>query len=379
MVSNRLPGWEADSWGYHGDDGHSFCCQGTGQPYGPKFTTGDVVGCAINFASGECFYTKNGVHLGVAFTGLTGDLYPSVGLKTVGEQVRVNFGTMPFVFDIDYFYRQEKLRLYKSVRDEEDDVSDRVQGLVSAYLSHNGYVESAMAMASDISTQTNNAANFPTIDMEASNRQRIRSFVLDGDMDSALEMLERLFPEVLKNHESLLFRIRCRKFVEMLRICADMQAQKETSNNHTASAPTETDVSIEDIAMKNSSVDSNAKSMTDEQVARIDETLQKAVQYGQSLQSLYADPSNTLYTAGLKETFSLLAYPDPRNSPEVSHLFDASIRNQIAEDINRAILISSGRSARSELEEIVACVGMKVSSVKGAEFINVQRDFLCDI
>lgn len=37
---NRLPGWDKNSYGYHGDDGHSFCSSGTGQPYGPTFTTG---------------------------------------------------------------------------------------------------------------------------------------------------------------------------------------------------------------------------------------------------------------------------------------------------------------------------------------------------
>ena len=41
---NRLPGWEKDSYGYHGDDGNSFCSSGNGKKYGPTFTTGDVIG-----------------------------------------------------------------------------------------------------------------------------------------------------------------------------------------------------------------------------------------------------------------------------------------------------------------------------------------------
>lgn len=27
---NRLPGWDTHSYGYHGDDGHSFCSSGQG-------------------------------------------------------------------------------------------------------------------------------------------------------------------------------------------------------------------------------------------------------------------------------------------------------------------------------------------------------------
>lgn len=68
--SSSLLGWDKQSYGYHGDDGHSFCSSGTGQPYGPTFTTGDVIGCGVNLIDNTCFYTKNGHHLGTAFTDL---------------------------------------------------------------------------------------------------------------------------------------------------------------------------------------------------------------------------------------------------------------------------------------------------------------------
>lgn len=115
----RLPGWEAESWAYHGDDGNSFCCQNGGRDYGPKFSTRDVIGCGINFRTGCAFFTKNGVNLGesyaharehqttthhslgTAFRDIKGIFYPSVGMKRPGEHIRANFGQSPFVFDID--------------------------------------------------------------------------------------------------------------------------------------------------------------------------------------------------------------------------------------------------------------------------------------
>jgi hypothetical protein len=136
---NRLPGWDKHSYGYHGDDGHSFCSSGTGQPYGPTFTTGDVIGCGINLLSNTAFYTKNGHHLGIAFTdlpvspasphlpmtslsplsdlslSLQPNLYPTVGLQTPGEIVDANFGHQPFLFDLEDMMKDLKSRTRLSV------------------------------------------------------------------------------------------------------------------------------------------------------------------------------------------------------------------------------------------------------------------------
>lgn len=50
--------------------------------------TGDVIGALWNRMSGQITFFKNGVSLGVAFENVRSEkLYPTVGLRTTGEQV----------------------------------------------------------------------------------------------------------------------------------------------------------------------------------------------------------------------------------------------------------------------------------------------------
>ncbi|GAA5906900.1 uncharacterized protein JCM6883_005723 [Sporobolomyces salmoneus] len=202
---SRLPGWEQLSYGYHADDGRAFCCQGTGEPFGPTFSTGDVVGCGIDWTdaggergkkerdgskkgkekskekgSGRVFYTKNGIFLGYAFSNLSGNLYPTIGLRTPNESVRVNFGQAPFKFDIESLLLDRKRTILSRINDtsslpphyylplsqspsppiptlstsaqassssskERDRLHETLQSLIGGYLKHCGYDDTARA------------------------------------------------------------------------------------------------------------------------------------------------------------------------------------------------------------------------------------------
>jgi hypothetical protein len=93
-----MPGWTSLSWGYHGDDGKKYE-SGTGAIYGETFTTGDVIGCRVHLGADVAF-AKNGTSLGVAFRGISGKLYPAVGIRSRGAHVRVNFGQRPFLRNV---------------------------------------------------------------------------------------------------------------------------------------------------------------------------------------------------------------------------------------------------------------------------------------
>jgi hypothetical protein len=64
VTLDKLPGWEPESWGYHGDDGRAFSDCIFAHVWGPKFTTGDTVGCGLTPNTRRGFFTKNGNVLG---------------------------------------------------------------------------------------------------------------------------------------------------------------------------------------------------------------------------------------------------------------------------------------------------------------------------
>lgn len=112
-LRGKQPGWDANSWAYHADDGLRFHRRGVGMDYGLPFVAGDVVGCGcFKFRKGQgaaVFYTCNGrlVDDAPAFvlpqTALA-DLFPVIGMDTNRLQCEVNFGiSKPFVFDLDAF------------------------------------------------------------------------------------------------------------------------------------------------------------------------------------------------------------------------------------------------------------------------------------
>ncbi|THY04865.1 hypothetical protein D6D03_03431 [Aureobasidium pullulans] len=92
-----MPGWSQGSWGYHGDDGCTFAETGLGRQ-SERYSSGDVVGCGINLESGTVFFTKNGAHLGDAFKGVTGRLFPVVGIGESNTHLQVILRPEGFMF-----------------------------------------------------------------------------------------------------------------------------------------------------------------------------------------------------------------------------------------------------------------------------------------
>lgn len=93
---DRQPGWVEEGIGYHADDGRLFHEIGYGKPFGPTCTTGDRMGCGIDFEGEDSldyvkvFFTKNGQQVGdfVKYKKPKSGLYPLMGMNSRGEQIQ---------------------------------------------------------------------------------------------------------------------------------------------------------------------------------------------------------------------------------------------------------------------------------------------------
>lgn len=106
-----MVGWEWDSLGIHADDARLYCSSTKGSKlddYTPPFSTGDVIGCGLDFVKRECFFTSNGEYIGklVAFRGFnwigtkSEPFYPLITMMSRGAEVTANFGQAKFLFPI---------------------------------------------------------------------------------------------------------------------------------------------------------------------------------------------------------------------------------------------------------------------------------------
>lgn len=229
----------------------------------------------------------------------------------------------------------------------------------------------------------------------------IRSSILEGDIDKAFKHTTAYYPHVLEDNPEIVFRLKCRKYVEMIRRCSELHTPKSAAGttgelyltkanpNANASANGHTDVFDEDMELddendnENDSFQttntSNGNSVTDEEEQQEHQQHQHhqeeeeeegdeeeeeeeeaegnkshndnilppdPTKYDQLLQEAMSYGQTLMreyrdekreYRKTLEDIFSLIAYPDAKASVH-GHLLETGGRVQVAEELNSAIL-----------------------------------------
>ncbi|TGZ77704.1 SPRY-domain-containing protein [Ascodesmis nigricans] len=408
---SKVPGWEADSWAYHGDEGESFC-YGKKSSYGPAFDSQDVIGCGVNFRTRTAFFTKNGNNLGVAFRDINPrkkKFYPVVGFKRTGETVRVNFGQDKFVFDIDQYMQKEKEDAYAQIYKNPPvqklcpplEETALIQALISQYLSHECFVETARAFAEVVKNE-NRTLEIPDSpitaailntkhETDAAHRQTIRNAIVQGNIIRALKLTKRLYPNVLQDND-LCFRLHRRRLLEMFREISE-RVENESENlangdsadqksHHHSGDEMEVDEPMAEEATWDimDMDDDNENGSTGQHIQNVD-TLDGVVKYARQLRVQFHADTRPEIKKSLDEVFSLIAYLDPKSSV-MAHLLDESERLKDAEMLNSAILRSQNKGPVAALERLVKQSSVLVQDLSeeggpGA-FVNIRNDFLKD-
>ncbi|KAL8225684.1 hypothetical protein R6Q57_018241 [Mikania cordata] len=298
----RQPGWEANSFGYHGDDGYLYRGQGKGEAFGPTYTTGDIVGGGIDYASHKFFFTKNGQVVGTVEKDVKGPLYPTVGVHSQNEEVSVNFGKDPFVFDIKAYEATQRAKQNTLI--ERISIPQAASyGIVRSYLQHYGYEETLNVF--DEASQTS-VPPIPVFNQNGINehatyalnhRKILRKLIMDGEIDAAFGKLQQLYPQIVEDDTSAIYlMLHCQKFIELIRA----------------------------------------------------EHLEKAVDYGRAhFEKFYCLKHHEDL---IKDCAALLAYEEPKKSP-VGYLLGEWQRENVADAVNAMIL-----STNPEMKDRRSCL-----------------------
>ncbi|XP_078434357.1 ran-binding protein M homolog isoform X1 [Wolffia australiana] len=231
--------WEENSCGYRGDDGMIYRGQETGESFGPTFAAGDTVGAGINYAAQEFFFTKNGHLVGAVAKNAKGPLFPTVAVHSQNEQVTVNFGKHPFLFNIEAYALEERTKQLSAI--EKSILPVNVSHwIVRSYLLHYGYEDTLNSFdtATGDSFQPAGVVQENAIDLRdtyaLNHRKTLRQLIRAGEIDSAMEKLQQWYPQTVQNEtNTLCFLLRTQKFIEYIRI-GELEAAVKFARAHLA-------------------------------------------------------------------------------------------------------------------------------------------------
>lgn len=330
------------------------------------------------------------------------ELYPVVGLRHLGDCVRVNFGHEIFRFDIDDYVHQRRNATWAAIMRTplnsnllhrryhkhaiknlitnteppsaltDDESKSVLNQLVLSYLVHHGYAKTARAL----DKQQNDNHKIAAIDVDMGyaseedvlddfeadieKRTGIVNSVINGDIDTALENIQKQYPSVLEAEEGFIrFKLRCRKLVELILETSEIKRRiggKEREGSFADYLRTSGTRQISDDDSMNMDVDEDAFSFADSAYlqtnhlstsntltsrtsAEFEAALTRAIEYGQSFNDDYKLEKRPELRQMFEQASSVIAWDNPLEvGGDVAELAGHEARIALANEVNEAIL-----------------------------------------
>jgi hypothetical protein len=259
-----------------------------------------------------------------------------------------------------------------------------IHRLIAQYLAHDGYIETARAFAREVGQENRNlvsgipgAATItrdlePEEDLDAIQRQskshflfvsvypsnkaiEIRASVLEGDVDRALKLMDLYYPTVLHENENIYFKLKCRKFIEMIRRYGELSGDtsptipsRKSHDDYNGVFDHQMELDDQYGATQNGTHnkwDDGTMDMTDDTGGTMldhhqeaEQLLARTLAYGQELKAEFEHDPRREVKKMLEDTIALIAYSNPRDSDTLKHMLEEKERIPVAEELNGAIL-----------------------------------------
>ncbi|KAL9618611.1 MAG: hypothetical protein Q9160_006722 [Pyrenula sp. 1 TL-2023] len=190
-----------------------------------------------------------------------------------------------------------------------------INNLIMDYLITEGYPSAARKFALEANIQ-------PKTGLETvEERVEIRESIHRGDLQTAIEKINELNPQLLDTDTSLHFSLLRLQLIELIRT-ASTSPTSPTSPSQSTSTPTLTP------------------------------SISTALNFATTHLAPLA-PTNPSFLADLERTMALLIFPTEQLAPELAPLLHPSLRREVANRVNEAILHSQGARREAKIRNLV--------------------------
>ncbi|XP_024973178.1 ran-binding protein M homolog isoform X3 [Cynara cardunculus var. scolymus] len=167
---------------------------------------------------------KNGQVVGTVEKDVKGRLYPTIAVHSQHEEVSVNFGKDPFLFDIKAYEAAQRAKQQTYI--ERISIPQTASyGIVRSYLQHYGYEDTLHVF--DVASQSSvppitgihdNGFNEHGV-YALKHRKILRKLIKDGQIDDAFGNLREWYPQTVQDDTSAIcLMLHCQKFIELVRV-----------------------------------------------------------------------------------------------------------------------------------------------------------------